>query len=408
LVLRKILASIFLVSCASTKRSETSTAENLYVSPLFLKSKEYAKRESDRWYVLSAKYGLVSPNEEIEPYDLTLNRMSKAEREKWSSKTLAAILKISTPDDSITILAGSAYKEFLQPQLQSMGYSVSVPMQGLSIGNQLKWLNSRLAEYRAMADLDQLYDLLNVLEVGLGGKRLLRSCEGKTGWPARGVYFFFEPGEMRRASDTPRVVRVGTHAVSKGSVSSLWGRLRSHRGIPSGGGNHRGSIFRLHIGAAMLKNLAGESDSWGVGQAASRETKQREHWLEVKVSEYLGSMSLLWLAIEDVPSSVSDRAFIERNTIALLSNRERPLDPPSASWLGHWSTRPSIRNSGLWNIRHIDEDYDPRFLKIFEEYVNVTLGRKSPPKKSIAPKRKQLSKRRDRSNQLNLFAGDAK
>jgi hypothetical protein len=38
---------------------------------------------------------------------------------------------------------------------------------------------------------------------------------GRSGWPERGVYFFQEAGEYRLSQrDVPRVVRIGTHAVS--------------------------------------------------------------------------------------------------------------------------------------------------------------------------------------------------
>jgi hypothetical protein len=69
----------------------------------------------------------------------------------------------------------------------------------------------------------------------------------------RGVYFFFEGGELRSQSGSGGlVVRIGTHAVSVGSKSTLWGRLAQHRGSLSGNGNHRGSIFRLWVGSALL------------------------------------------------------------------------------------------------------------------------------------------------------------
>jgi hypothetical protein len=82
------------------------------------------------------------------------------------------------------------------------------------------------------ADLIRFYEALGSLEGHLGGKRTLAGCDGRMSWPARGVYFFFEPGEVR--SDTgmgPRVVRVGTHALTASSRSSLWQRLSQHRGI---------------------------------------------------------------------------------------------------------------------------------------------------------------------------------
>ena len=94
--------------------------------------------------------------------------------------------------------------------------------------------------------LDRLYELLGDLRSRLGGARTLASCTGRMDWPARGVYLFFEPGEMRR-DGTPRVVRVGTHALTVGSRTTLWQRLSQHRGYLSGrwagGGNHRGSVF---------------------------------------------------------------------------------------------------------------------------------------------------------------------
>src|ERR1700693_889670 len=102
------------------------------------------------------------------------------------------------------------------------------------------------------ADLVRVYEILGSLEHALGGKRILADCDGRMVWPDRGVYFFFVPGETR--SDTgsgPRVVRVGTHALKAGSGTSLWQRLSQHRGIAAtGGGNHRGSVFRLLVGTA--------------------------------------------------------------------------------------------------------------------------------------------------------------
>ncbi len=92
--------------------------------------------------------------------------------------------------------------------------------------------------------LARFYEILRLLQAGTGCRRL-QDCHGRDGWPVRGVYFFFEAGEYRRDGVTPRVVRVGTHAVSRGSRATLWNRLRGHKAKQSGGGNHRGSIFRL-------------------------------------------------------------------------------------------------------------------------------------------------------------------
>lgn len=238
-----------------------------------------------------------------------------------------------------------------------------------------------------MSRLDDLvcfYSLLERLECKLGGTRQLASCTGLMAWPMRGVYFFFEEGEHRHESGNGlRVVRVGTHALTEGSKSTLWGRLSQHRGqAASGHGNHRGSIFRLLVGTA-LKSSRGvnEPRSWGIGidpgKAAiqlgcSREdVKLSELELESAVSEVIGCMPFIWLDVSDTAGRDSMRGRIERNAIALLSNLNKPaLDAPSPAWLGHHSDRLKVRQSGLWNNNHVDEVYDQSFLRDME--ISIT------------------------------------
>ena len=102
--------------------------------------------------------------------------------------------------------------------------------------------------------LVRFYSILDSLQHKIGGSRKLADCSGRMVWPRRGVYFFHELGENRSdTGDGPRVVRVGTHALTAGSGTKLWTRLSQHKGSPkTGGGNHRGSIFRLIVGAALI------------------------------------------------------------------------------------------------------------------------------------------------------------
>jgi hypothetical protein len=226
------------------------------------------------------------------------------------------------------------------------------------------------------AELGRFYSALAPLWAMPGQGRCLREHSGRSSWPKRGVYFFFEAAEHRStAQEMRRVVRVGTHAVSVDAKSSLWSRLRAHRGGRSGNGNHRGSIFRLHVGAAILARDGQELSSWGVGGSAGREVRAPEAPLEARVSIHIGAMSVLWVDVPDEPGPMSARAFIERNAIALLSNRLSPDDPPSSSWLGQHSPSTHIRRSGLWNLRHVEQDYDPAFLRLLQDAVTATTAR---------------------------------
>jgi hypothetical protein len=223
-------------------------------------------------------------------------------------------------------------------------------------------------------DLDTFYKHLRQLRDRVGGFRLLSNCTGKTGWPTRGLYFFFEDGEFRNDGETLRVVRVGTHAVSNGSRTKLWHRLHTHQGRAGERGNHRGSIFRKRVGEALLS--IGEypdhmHSTWGAGSSASKPVVVAEEPLEIEVSRYIGQMPMLWLDVGDEPSKDSHRAFLERNSIALLSNLNKPpVDPPSGQWLGLKTTQSTIRNSGLWNTNHVDGVYDAIFIGMFRDYIS--------------------------------------
>lgn len=254
-------------------------------------------------------------------------------------------------------------------------------------------------------DLDRLYRAFGMLESGLGGKRLLSKCTGQQVWPRSGVYFFFEPGERRSSGTEPRVVRVGTHGVSRGSKTTLWNRLRTHRGTGNGLGNHRSSIFRLHVGAAItVKDNSLSISSWGVGQTADATIRKEEEQLERAVSQYIGATSILWLDVEDEASPASDRAYLERNLIGLLVGKAGPVDLPSNDWLGRFSPNERIRNSGLWNLNFLDYSYSSEFLDVLDEYALITLGKKAKPSSSLAPSIWYANERQGvPRNQLVLF-----
>src|SRR3546814_7804821 len=112
--------------------------------------------------------------------------------------------------------------------------------------------------------LQVFYELMDRLLDTQGGPLSLSAVTSSSVSP-RGVYFFFEPGEHRSDSgDGQRVVRVGTHGLKSGAASTLHGRLRQHRGKRDGGGNHRGSIFRLLTGDALMRcGEAGDCETWG-------------------------------------------------------------------------------------------------------------------------------------------------
>ena len=227
---------------------------------------------------------------------------------------------------------------------------------------------------------DRLYGLLDQLR-DLQGTRTLADCTGRAPWPQRGVYFFFEPGEVR-TNGAPRVVRVGTHALTAGSRTTLWQRLSQHRGTGPGpvgtGGNHRGSVFRLHVGTALLNRDPEEAyvstaTKWAQGSSASTAVRSTEIELEKRVSAVIRSMPFVFVAVDDAPGRTSDRGLIESGAIALLSRISNPggADPPSSGWLGFRADRAAVRDSGLWNVRHVTDEPRVEFLEVLARRVDA-------------------------------------
>lgn len=137
------MSTCVLVACCAAKLDRPALAQDIYISPLFKKSRAFAERFGDRWLILSAKYGVVRPDETIRPYNQTLNKMTAAERKYWARETsnqLASSLSLHGRTGFI-ILAGKSYREHLNLDFASW---VGVPMRGLGIGQQLAWLDSRI------------------------------------------------------------------------------------------------------------------------------------------------------------------------------------------------------------------------------------------------------------------------
>ena len=134
------MGEIYLVSCVGRKLSYPAPAKELNNSPWFKRARCYVEKKGTPWYVLSGKYGVVHPDCVISPYDQTLKKMPVADRRQWADRVLTQLEPYLEGVDSVVFLAGKRYRENLESPLQSRGLTVCVPMKGLGIGQQLRWL----------------------------------------------------------------------------------------------------------------------------------------------------------------------------------------------------------------------------------------------------------------------------
>jgi hypothetical protein len=140
-----MMKTIYLIACSRRKLKHRAKAEDLYVGDLFQKSLAYARKmKAGAVFILSAKYKLVQPRKRIDPYDLTLKKMSLPDVKAWSDIVFRQLKsRTDVRKDHFVILAGERYRRFLVETLPANSFDV--PMEGLGIGKQLQFLKRHLA-----------------------------------------------------------------------------------------------------------------------------------------------------------------------------------------------------------------------------------------------------------------------
>lgn len=149
---------IVLISCVSQKLQVKAKAKDMYVSPLFKYSLKYAKSlNPDKIFILSAKYGLLDLEKEIDPYNETLSNISRKQREKnpnikvlskeerkiWVKKVIKQLRqKCDLDNDKIIFLAGKKYIENLTSRIKNYEDELA----GKPIGKRVKFLKENTSK----------------------------------------------------------------------------------------------------------------------------------------------------------------------------------------------------------------------------------------------------------------------
>lgn len=139
---------LVLVGCGAAKRDESAPAEDLYTSTYFGLKRRYAEAVGDGWAVLSAKHGVLRPDELIEPYDETIADVDVREWRARVCDEIATTVRARLPldatpaDATVTLLAGSDYTDPLRDWLAAKPYTVRYPFDHTAgIGEQMGLLS---------------------------------------------------------------------------------------------------------------------------------------------------------------------------------------------------------------------------------------------------------------------------
>lgn len=152
---------VVLVGCGSKKGTAPARARDLYKGSLFVAGMAHADRlvaaNPNAWvWILSAKHGLLDPEEVIEPYDSRLRQ--KREREAWADRVHRDIVwrrhepALRGAGIRLVILAGADYADPLGGALYRWGrllpendgkIVIEKPLDGLTMGARLQWFKAQ-------------------------------------------------------------------------------------------------------------------------------------------------------------------------------------------------------------------------------------------------------------------------
>jgi hypothetical protein len=261
---------VVLLGCVKLKLDHRAPAKDLYASPLWNGRHAYAEAASCPWLILSAKYGLLDPEQLVAPYDVALADLSVSAQRAWGERVVGALQARFGSLDGVTfeVHAGAAYRAAIAQRLRELGASVEQPLLGLTLGRQLSWYRKHSLEVDRGAGRAQRRRHAAPAEVSLA-LHMLQDTPWRVAaidWPAD-LQHLDQPGLYSWWVDTPgaRTLTQGLgHTIKPGRI---YARQTGATKCPSGkagamtlgkriGGNHlngriRGSTFRLTLAAIL-------------------------------------------------------------------------------------------------------------------------------------------------------------
>lgn len=132
-----------LISCSKSKLATEAPARELYTGQLFKKAVVWAERHRYPWFIISALHGLVTPDQTLQPYNFTIKELRKREREGWAYRAIGCQLsKYASSGSHVFLIMPELYRGHIQTTLRESGITYENPVEGMGIGQQMKWLTN--------------------------------------------------------------------------------------------------------------------------------------------------------------------------------------------------------------------------------------------------------------------------
>lgn len=128
---------IGVISCGKAKATDATVARDLYVGGFYRSCRDFIEDRCDRWVILSAKYGVLMPDQIVGPYDMTLAKMGKIQRLLWCDKVATRLADLFGDSAEYLTTASRLYRAALPPSRTRSPFD---DLDRNGIGYQLQYL----------------------------------------------------------------------------------------------------------------------------------------------------------------------------------------------------------------------------------------------------------------------------
>ena len=103
--------------CSQSKLPQPAPAREFYTGQLFRMVKKFSELHQFEQRILSGKYGLLTLDNLVDPYDLKIS--TKADIKRVQDKCLYRLVELHKAYDTIIVILGKKYREVISPILDS-------------------------------------------------------------------------------------------------------------------------------------------------------------------------------------------------------------------------------------------------------------------------------------------------
>jgi len=154
------------VSCGDSKQAlddgETVPAKDLYTSPVHSCKRQYGEH-SAAWYIASAEYGLVVPDDNLPEYDTRLDDLTEYGQRQWAWDVVTGLDQHleDMSADAVVVIGGELYADQIASTAATLPLRVPLytPWQTLDrvsgVGKGMAWCNEEIHWPENLEDLDE-------------------------------------------------------------------------------------------------------------------------------------------------------------------------------------------------------------------------------------------------------------